>query len=167
MRYPCLIAVFSILLTSSTGVVRADDWPEFRGPTGQGHAKGALPTEWGPEKNIAWKRMIPGGGWSSPVVYQGRIYLTTSVPIEKDANENNGQSLRALCLDAKTSKILWNEEAIFQPASKLTRNWVKNGNASPTPIVDGKHLFVHFCHLGTACLDLDGKVIWRQYRFSS
>src|SRR5713226_1198089 len=61
----------------------ADSWPEFRGPTGQGLvASGKLPTEWGPDKNVAWKQEIPGKGWSSPVILDGRIYLTTAVPVD-------------------------------------------------------------------------------------
>src|SRR5262245_24441621 len=59
---------------------RAEDWPQFRGPTGDGHYRGpALPTAWGPDTNAVWKAPIPGRGWSSPVVWQGRVYLTTAV----------------------------------------------------------------------------------------
>lgn len=138
--------------------VRADDWPQFRGPTGQGHARGPLPVEWGPDKNIAWKKDIPGLGWSSPVVAGGRVYLTTAVPSKSGAKE---VSLRALCLDAQSGNILWDVEAIRQPAANVPKIHSKNSNASPTPIVDGKRLFVHFGHLGTACLDLDGNVLWK------
>src|SRR5262249_47900259 len=60
----------------------AENWPEFRGPTGQGTiAKGSLPTEWSADKNVVWKQRVPGLGWSSPIIWEGRIYLTTSVPI--------------------------------------------------------------------------------------
>jgi outer membrane protein assembly factor BamB len=156
MRFPLAIVV--ILL--SVAAARADNWPEFRGPTGQGHAKGALPTAWGPEKNVAWKQDVPGNGWSSPVVYEGRVYLTAAVPVEKSATKD--LSLRALCFEAKTGKVVWDVEAIRQNGSQVPKIQSKNSNASPTPIVDGKHLFVHFGHLGTACLDLDGKVVWRQ-----
>src|SRR5262249_24077592 len=110
MRYP--FAVVMVVSLSGAGV-RADDWPEFRGPTGQGHAQGQLPTEWKPDKNVAWKQDIPGHGWSSPVVWKDRIYLTTAVPIKNSAT--NDLSLRALCLDAKMGKVLWDVEAIRQP----------------------------------------------------
>ena len=81
----------------------AADWPEFRGPTGQGHCSGCtLPTEWGPDKNVVWKQSIPGLGWSSPIVKAGRVYLTTSVPLAA----NGGFSLRALCLDAASGRIV-------------------------------------------------------------
>ena len=95
--------------------VRAENWPEFRGPTGQGIATGRLPTEWGPAKNVAWKQPIPGRGWSSPIVYQGRIYLTTAVE-----EGNKGMSLRALCLDAKKGDVIWDQE-VFHPTGKPPR----------------------------------------------
>jgi outer membrane protein assembly factor BamB len=151
MRYPYAVLVSLVLMAAA----RADDWPEFRGPTGQGHAKGSLPIEWGPDKNVAWKQDIPGEGWSSPVVWAGRVYLTAAVPGQKDV------SLRALCLDARSGRVLWDVEALGTDAAKAGHH-TKNSNASPTPVTDGKHLYVHFGHLGTACLDLDGQVIWRQ-----
>jgi outer membrane protein assembly factor BamB len=140
--------------------VHADNWPEFRGPTGQGLAGDtALLTEWGPNKNVAWKQDIPGKGWSSPVVVDGRIYLTTAVA--QGTGKKSDQSLRALCLDAKDGKILWDEEVFKEDGNKSPSIHGKNSHASPTPLVDGKRLYVHFGHMGTACLDLDGKVLWR------
>jgi outer membrane protein assembly factor BamB len=138
-------------------------WPEFRGPTGQGLvAAGKMPTEWGPDKNVAWKQEIPGKGWSSPVILDGRIYLTTAVPV--DGSDTKDQSLRAICLNAKTGKILWDVEALTQDGSKAPNIQNKNSHASPTPIVDAKakRLYVHFGHMGSACLDLDGQVQWTQ-----
>ena len=73
-----LLAVFFIASTA-----HAEDWPEFRGPTGQGHYAGkGLPIEWSTTKNVVWRQAIPGKGWSSPIVLDGRIYLTTAVPVE-------------------------------------------------------------------------------------
>jgi outer membrane protein assembly factor BamB len=156
MRYSIAV-VAAALITSA--VLRAENWPEFRGPTGQGHAAGTLPVEWGPARNIAWKKAIPGTGWSSPVLWEGRIYLTTAV--REKVNAGNDLSLQALCLDANTGVILWEKEVIRQPGDKVPNAHPKNSDASPTPIVDGKRLFVHFGHHGTACLDLAGKVLWR------
>jgi outer membrane protein assembly factor BamB len=156
MRYP-VVAVVTLALASAA-VLHAENWPQFRGPTAQGVALGALPTEWGPAQNIAWSQAIPGSGWSSPVVWENRVYLTSAVPVKDSAAKD--LSLRALCLDAATGKILWDVEAIRQTGVKVPRHHDKNSNASPTPVVDGKNLFVHFGHLGTACLDLTGKVLW-------
>src|SRR5215471_10844553 len=82
----------------------AEDWRDFRGPTGQGHYDGKnLPLEWSTTKNVAWKQPIPGHGWSSPIILDGRIYLTTAVPVVGSKD----QSLQALCLDASNGKLLW------------------------------------------------------------
>lgn len=140
--------------------VSAEDWPEFRGPTGQGLAKvNALPVEWSKDKNVAWKQAIPGSGWSSPVIVGGKIYLTSAVP-------DKGQtSLQALCLDVASGKQLWAKEVFRQPSS--TRMHPKNSHASPTPIVHDGRLYVHFGPHGTACLDLEGKIVWtKQMKYS-
>jgi outer membrane protein assembly factor BamB len=146
-----------LLLLAGTSL-RAEDWPEFRGPTGQGIARADhLPTEWSATKNVAWKQEIPGLGWSSPVIVAGKVYLTTAVP----AAGSKDLSLRALCLDAKDGKILRNEEVFRALGGKTPAIHSKNSHASPTPIVAGDRLYVHFGHEGTACLDLTGKVLWR------
>src|SRR5579885_1915767 len=105
------------LLSSSSSVLHAEDWPVFRGPTGQGLVlSGKLPTTWNQDTNIAWKQKIPGKGWSSPVVARGRVYLTSAVP-----GDEGEQSLRALCVDAAKGNILWNKE-VFQHDSANSPN---------------------------------------------
>jgi outer membrane protein assembly factor BamB len=134
--------------------VRAEDWPEFRGPTGQGLVrKGGAPVEWS-GKTAAWKQALAGNGWSSPVIVGGKLYLTSAVP------GDGGFSLRALCLDTKDGKTAWDTEVFKEGAGAPTPH-SKNSHASPTPIVAGDRLYVHFGHQGTACLDLAGKVLWR------
>ena len=86
-----------ILLTCVNA--KADDWTEFRGPTGQGHADATnLPVNWSNEENVTWRQEIPGTGWSSPVIYNGRIYLTSSVP--EQANDSGNLALCLFSLDA-------------------------------------------------------------------
>lgn len=149
-------SIVPALLFATALSARAENWPEFRGPTGQGTYPGKnLPIEWSTTKNVAWVKPIPGHGWSSPIVQDGRIYLTSAVPIEKTKD----LSLQAICLDAGTGKQLWGIELFRHPASAKIHS--KNSHASPTPITDGKRLYVHFGHKGTACLDLAGKVLWR------
>ncbi len=135
---------------------RAGDWPEFRGPTGQGTYEGKpLPTEWGPGKNIAWRVPVAGLGWSSPAIVGGRIYLTTALPNGRD------YSLRAICLDAATGKTVWDKEVFQEGPSFSPRVHSKNSHASPSPIVRDGKIYVHFGHQGTACLDSNGEVTWR------
>ena len=149
MLFLCVSALVS--LSAAYG----EDWPEFRGPTGQGHSTTQhLPIEWSATRNIALKQSIPGEGWSSPVLVRGRIYLTTAVP----ASSDSGLSLRVLCLDAADGKIYWDSEVFKDTAS---RKHNKNSHASATPLIENERLYTHFGHYGTACLDLNGKVLWR------
>jgi hypothetical protein len=90
------------------GLVPAADldaeWPDFRGPTGQGHAAvSGLPVEWSATKNVAWKQAVPGLGWSSPVVAAGKVIVTSAVPAAADSKD---LSLRVLCYDAATGKYV-------------------------------------------------------------
>lgn len=136
----------------------AAEWPRFRGPNGDGVSNATnVPVEWSATDRVAWKQPIPGVGWSSPVLSNGKLYLTTAVSDDKAP-----MSLRAMCLNAADGKLDWNIE-VFQPEEKAAREMhSKNSVASPTPIIDGERLYVHFGHLGTAALDLTGKIIWRQ-----
>lgn len=135
----------------------AQDWPEFRGPTGQGQVTGGrLPLEWSSSKNVAWKQAIPGKGWSSPVLRNGRLYLTTAMP-----GEGSGMALRTLCLDAASGKEIWNVEVFGGGSNSPSKIHNKNSHASSTPLLTEDRLYVHFGHQGTACLDLGGKVLWR------
>lgn len=130
----------------------ADDWPQFRGPTGQGHSAASdLPTRWSENENVRWKTPISGLGWSSPIVVGEQIWLTTAVDHE--------QSLRAVCIDRRTGRVTRNVE-VFRKRD-LGRIASKNSHASPTPVADGRHVFVHFGAHGTACLTNDGQVVWR------
>lgn len=135
----------------------ATDWPEFRGPTGQGLSPATnVPIHWSSTSNVVWQVALPGEGWSSPVLARGRLYVTTAT------TDGGATTLRALCLDAEDGKLLWNV-AVFQPDPAATQPLhKKNGLASPTPIVTDDRLYVHFGHLGTAALDLSGAVLWRQ-----
>lgn len=144
------------LTLALTLTLPAADWSQFRGPTGQGHADSkALPTEWGPNKNLTWRKELPGKGWSSPVVAAGKVFLTTAV-------ESDGAvSLRTLRLDAKTGVVEWDQEVFNYPASEAGPRQSKNSYASPTPIVEGDKVYVHFGHLGIACLNTkDGSRVW-------
>jgi outer membrane protein assembly factor BamB len=133
--------------------VRAEDWPQFRGPAGQGHsAEVGLPTEWSESHNVVWKSPVPGFGWSSPVVADGRVWLTTAI-------EDGGVSLRALAFDVDTGDVVVNRE-IFRVDEMAARN-PKNSHASPTPIIDGDSVFVHFGADGTGALSTNGDILWK------
>lgn len=151
------ILIFAFVAAFYSFPALAADWPQFRGPLGNGvSTEKNLPIQWSETKNITWKQEIPGKGWSSPSLVKGRLFLTTAVVLEGDK-----LSQRALCLSAKDGKIIWNTEVFSQDAASAPPIHGKNSHASPTPLVEGGKLFVHFGHQGTACLDLDGKILWK------
>jgi outer membrane protein assembly factor BamB len=155
-----LVLTFTLSLPFTS---RAADWAEFRGPDGTGHYSGPpLVTAWGPDKNVAWKTPIPGKGWSSPIVVKGKIFLTTAVPLTD--RPRAALSLRAVCLDAASGTIIWDRQ-IFVEDSSVAPPHSKNSHASPTPVSDGEHVWVHFGHMGTACLDFAGNVVWKSQKF--
>lgn len=132
----------------------SQDWPAFRGPGGQGHSTDlSVAREWSETKNVAWKTAVPGLGWSSPVVANGKVWLTTAV-------EERGISLRLLAFDVATGTQVVNVE-VFHIASSRDIN-PKNSWASPTPIVDGDRVYVHFGADGTAAVSTAGAVLWKQ-----
>lgn len=148
-----------VLLSGTSRLLCAEDWTQFRGPGGQGlSAAMGLPVEWGPEKNVVWKVAIPGEGWSSPVVQGGRIYLTAAAPVD---GESEDRSLQLICLDGDDGAVIWSREIFKQDGESSPRIHTKNSHASPTPVIHDGHVYVHFGHQGTACVDLDGKVIWK------
>lgn len=135
--------------------VLAQEWPAFRGPDGQGHSKeNGLPVEWSETKNVAWKTSVSGLGWSSPVVANGKVWLTTAV-------EQRGISLRLLGFEVATGKEVVNVEVFNIVAMRGEIN-PKNSWASPTPIADGDRIYVHFGADGTAAVKTDGTVLWKQ-----
>lgn len=153
-------SVYLSLLFVSTAFAH---WPEFRGPDRQGHSTVEnLPVEWSPavRRGIKWKVPVAGIGWSSPVVVDGRVYLTTAVAaggVEKPAVE---RSLRVLCLESADGKVVWDKEIFLQDANAPAAH-KKNSHASPTPIYEDGRLYVHFGHQGSACLDAaEGSVLW-------
>lgn len=158
--------VWIVLSLGIAAPLSAEDWPQFRGPAGDGiSTERGLPSEWGAEidgqpQNVAWKLEIPGKGWSSPSLSRGRIYLTSAVPREGAEPDSGDLSLRAMCIDAKTGKFLWDKEIFVQDGKSAPKIHNKNSHASPTPLVDNPRIFVHFGHQGTACLDLEGNIRW-------
>ena len=144
--------VFALVLLLAAPRVLAQ-WPEFRGPTGQGHSTDTnLPLEWSETRNVRWKTPIPGRGWSSPAIADGRIWVTTAV-------DADGTSLRALAFDLESGREVVNVE-VFHVKRPVAVN-PKNSRASPTPIVEADRVYVHFGADGTAALTTSGEVVWK------
>jgi outer membrane protein assembly factor BamB len=147
-----LVVWMMLFLPNGAGAAQAEDWTEFRGPTGQGHSRGqGLPVTWSETENVDWKVPIPGKGWSSPVIVGNQIWLTTA--------QDDGRSLRAICLDRETGRIVHNVE-VFQLANPGLVHQ-KNSHASPTPILEGDRVYLHFGSHGTACITRSGQIVWK------
>src|SRR5262245_57174268 len=157
MKRSQLLGVVVVLLCVAAG--RAEDWPCFRGPTGQGiSSEKGLPTQWSATENVAWKTKIPGEGWSSPIVYGDRLFVTTAT--------DKGTICRVLCLDRKGGKVLWDRKVFDQkPGSRRP----KNSFATPTPVADADHVYAVFSGGGVVALSHEGKVAWTNLdvKFSS
>lgn len=161
MEIPPLLrnsALFAAALLPGLCTAASLEWPQFRGPAGDGVSSAAkIPVEWSASNGVVWSVEVPGKGWSSPVLSKGRIYVTSA--IEGASSE---VTLNALCLDAESGKLLWNTEVFRPDPGEVKAMHRKNTAASPTPIVEDGKVYVHFGHMGTAALDLDGHVRWSQ-----
>jgi outer membrane protein assembly factor BamB len=134
--------------TEPTGATRTNEWLQFRGPNGTGVAEGfALPADFSSTKNVVWKTAVPFAR-SSPVVTADRVFMTAS---ESD-------KLITLALDRKTGKLLWRREVIRARHMPIYK---ANDAASPSPVSDGKNVFVFFAELGLISYGPDGKERWR------
>jgi len=150
------VIVFAAMFVSGckskiSSVQESDNWAQFRGTNGQGISNATgLPTHWSTTENIAWKTEIPGESWSSPIVWNDHIFLTTAT--------EEGQNCHVIAVDRKTGKILWDKIVFTQKANQQRHNM--NSYATPTPVTDGKTVYAVFGGGGFAALDFDGKVQW-------
>lgn len=147
------IVFLSLMLCAAGLVCRAGEtWPEFRGPHGDGQAGSVgLPLKWSGASNVAWKTEIHDRGWSSPVVWNDQIWVTTATA--------DGRSMFAVCVDRQTGKITHDVKVFDTEAPQHIAD--VNSYASPTPAIETGRVYVHFGTYGTACLDTQtGQVLW-------
>jgi outer membrane protein assembly factor BamB len=162
-----------LLSVAASVALAADNWPQFRGPAGDGHADTAnIPTRWGETENVRWKTAIHGKGWSSPVVWGDRVWLTTADEVDNGKTVQTprapGQrgsvdrvTFFAVGVDRKTGKVVHDVKLAAEdhPAYCIPFN----SYASPTPAVEEGRLYAHFGSHGTWCLDTaTGKVVWER-----
>ena len=150
--YMAKVTWITLTIIMSTALPASANWPEFRGPSSNGHSEATnLPVKWSPSENITWKTPIHGKGWSSPVIWGDQIWITTA--------ENKGKDLYAVCLSRKSGKIL-HDIKLFE-VEKPGRINALNSYASPTPFIEEGRVYITFGTYGTACLDTKtAKVIW-------
>lgn len=156
-------ATLSLVLLAGVGWHVRADWPEFRGPWGNGHASASgdarvmgLPLEWSETHNVRWKTEIPFKGWSTPVVLGGQVWLTTAT--------EEGHDFYAVGLEAATGRMLHNVKVFHSDDPEPLGNGASmNCYATPSPAIEPGRVYVHFGSFGTACLDTGtGEVLWRR-----
>lgn len=167
--------VFTLAIACSAGVA-AENWPQWRGANGQGvSSETQLPTEWGPDKNIAWKVDLPHG-YSSPVVWNDRIFLTTAIegeaipgqvpesvrikqPHPDSVAGDKKHTLKVLALDTKTGKTVWEQTAYEGPVFDARHR--RSTFAGPSAVTDGKMVYAYFGPEGLYAYDFKGNLAWK------
>ena len=171
LRLAGLIPALFVILVRATA---ADaNWPQFRGPASTGVADNPnLPDHWSTNENVAWKIEVPGRGWSSPVVWGGRVFVTTVVSEAEMESPKKGlyfggerselsqatHHWLVLCFDLGSGRELWRREA--HRGTAPNRLHVKNTYASETPVTDGERVYASFGNVGVFCFDLEGHKLW-------
>ena len=145
------LVVFALILSTSLAVA-GENWPQFRGPTGDGHSDAVgLPVTWSETQNIVWKTPIHDRGWSSPVVWGNQVWMTTAT--------EHGHRMFAVCVDLASGKIV-HDIKILDVADPQDIH-AFNSYASPTPVIEEGRVWIHFGSYGTTCLDTaSGDAIW-------
>ena len=171
---PCFLTAAAALALAQPAAAN-DNWPQFRGPTMNAAVADDpdLPERWSRTENVEWVADVPGLGWSSPVVWGNRVFLTTvtaggefeqpkpglyapngrpePVPLDHD--------WRVYCLDLETGAVLW-QQSVRRGRPEFPRH-MKNTYASETPATDGERVYVRFGDLGLYAFDVEGAEVWR------
>jgi outer membrane protein assembly factor BamB len=157
------ITVASLLVPMPVG---AEQWNRFRGPGGKGVVRADLPTIWSESENLAWKTELPGRGSSSPVVWNGSVYLTSYTGYGIDVENPGDRSalmLHVLCLSLEDGKLIWDCEIKPSPEEQpMGKQLVQHGYASPTPCVDDTGVYAFFGPSGCVAVSPQGGVRWRR-----
>ena len=177
------VLALTVFVVAGAQVHAQERWPQFRGPQARGisaesistdgsASDSKLPDQWTATDNIAWKKDIPGRGWSSPVVWDRKVFLTTVVNSEAYEPAKKGlyfggerkpptsvHQWKVLCLDLESGEVLW-EKQVHEGVPKSSIH-IKSSFASETPVTDGKRVYCCFGSLGIFCLDFEGNQIWR------
>lgn len=144
------IAVLTLFFV--TVLAQAGDWPQFRGPQGEGRAAGdGYPTEWDSSKNVKWKTALPDRGNSSPIVSRGRLFVTCA--------EDDGKTRSLICLDRADGRQLWMRSVRYD---KEDPTHSTNPQGSATPVTDGRRVVVWYGSAGLHCYDFSGQPLWER-----
>jgi outer membrane protein assembly factor BamB len=174
-RVNSTVALAILFFAIQLGESRSENWPQFRGPNSTGASReSGLPTEWDAKKNVAWKVAIPGRAWSSPIVWEDKIFVTNAVG-EKDLEKPKAglyfggerrkprdveHTWELICLGRDDGKIIWRKSV--RRSKPTIAIHIKNSYASETPVTDGKRIYAYFGSAGLYCYDFDGNELWNK-----
>lgn len=173
MNRTVLLVVFTMFLPASDVFAEAN-WPQFRGSSAGIAEDKALPVSWSTTENVVWKVDILGRGWSCPVVWGDKVFLTTvaseghveearkGLYLGGDRNKASSAVHHWIvyCFDWRSGKTLWQKTVHKgKPAQPVH---IKNTYASETPVTDGERVYFYFGNVGVFCFDLEGKALWRK-----
>ena len=148
----CILLLFII---NAGSVAKAQNWPCWRGPNGDGTSiETSLPTRWDSITNVVWKVPVPGKGYSSPVIWKDKLFITTAL--------QETQEKILLCYDCKTGKLLWQKTVL---KTRFESKHDNNSYASGTPATDGIRVYVSFLDgkdVVVSAFDFSGKQVWQQ-----
>ena len=172
----CQIALVMVTLGLVAGpnTVTAQNWPQFRGAdsSGVGQDHPGLPDTWSATENVVWKTDVAGRGWSSPIVWGDKIFLTTVVNTGESEPPKKGLYFggdrkeppqtehiwKVICLDLKSGRVVW--DTVCHQGVPATPMHVKNSYASETPVTDGNYVYTYFGNVGLFCFSMDGELVW-------
>jgi outer membrane protein assembly factor BamB len=151
-----IVGIAAAIACLSGTLQAGEDWPQFRGPTGQGIASGPVPLTWSETSHVKWRTPIHGRAWSSPIVVGSRVWMTTASP--------DGRILGVVAVDRDTGRVV-HDATLFEVASPQYAHPF-NTYASPTPVADGGTIYATFGAPGTAAIDAaTGTVAWTRRDF--
>jgi outer membrane protein assembly factor BamB len=169
-----LAAAFLLVSCGALFTARAaDNWPQFRGPGASGLTDASgLPDTWSAAEGIAWRTPIPGRGWSSPIVWGQRIFITSAIkeggelePVKKGLYLGGDRPAptevhrwMVYCLDLDSGRMIWQRE-VHRGVPRHGHH-LKNTPASETPVTDGERVYAYFGNVGLFCFDLEGEPLW-------
>ncbi|MCA9182278.1 MAG: PQQ-binding-like beta-propeller repeat protein, partial [Planctomycetales bacterium] len=144
-----MLPAFCLLFTGFTSIVRADNWPQWRGPQRNGISTAtSIPVEWSSENNVAWRAPMPGQGGATPAVWGDSMFVTSA----------DGDDLVLLCLDSRNGAERWRRTVT---SGNQDARAGEGNSASPSPSTDGQHVWVFFSTGVLACYDFQGEEQWK------
>ena len=167
------LAIVVLLACVQLSTANEAHWPQFRGPESLGTSDAAgLPDTWSEKENVRWRTPIAGRGWSSPIVWSDRIFLTTVINTGETEEAKRGlyfggermkppesvHQWKVVCLDLPSGRIVW-EQLAHEGVPEMTHH-IKNSLASETPVTDGQRLYAYFGNLGIFAYDFAGQLLW-------